>query len=117
MSEVNEDNAELIEGFIVRAAEYGRKEFELLKLKALDKTSDVVSSVIPRSAVIILGAFFFLFLNLGLALWLGGIFGKVFYGFFCVAAFYGVAALVFHFFIQDWLKKQVGNYFIRWLLK
>jgi hypothetical protein len=58
-----------------------------------------------------------LFLNLGLAFWLGEILGRTFYGFFVVAAFYGIAGIVLHFFMHDWLKKIIGNYFIKNVLK
>lgn len=112
-----EDNTELIETLLERTAEFGKASFELAKLKALDKTSDVVSSLIPHSVVIVLVAVFMLFLNLGVALWLGEILGKSFYGFFVVAAFYGMIGLVFHFFMHDWLKKITCNYFIKHVLK
>ena len=58
-----EDNAKLIESLIEKATDYGKTTFELAKLKALDKTSDIASSFIPHSAVIILIASFLLFLN------------------------------------------------------
>jgi fatty acid desaturase len=112
-----EDNAKLIESLLERTAEYGKASFELVKLKALDKTSDAVSSLIPNSVVLALIALFMLFLNLGLAFWLGEILGRTFYGFFIVAAFYGVAGIVLHFFMHDWIKKSIGNYFIKQMLK
>ena len=60
---------------------------------------------------------FFLFLNLGLALWLGDILGKAFYGFLVVAGFYCVTGIVLHFLMHKWLKKVICNYIIRLLLK
>ena len=112
-----EDNAKLLESLLERATEYGKTSFELVKLKTLDKTTDVVSSMVPHSVVFILFASFMLFLNLGLALWLGDILGKTFYGFFAVAAFYILAGIVIHFFMHKWIKKLVGNYFIKHVLK
>jgi hypothetical protein len=112
-----EDNTKLIESLLERIAEYGKSSFELVKLKALDKTSDTVSSLIPHSVVMVLVAVFMLFLNLGLAFWLGEVLGRTFYGFFVVAAFYGLVGLVIHFFMHDRLKKIVGNYFIKHVLK
>ena len=112
-----EDNAKLIESLLERATEYGKTTYELVKLKALDKTSEVVSSFIPHSIVIVLIVSFMLFLNLGLAFWLGGILGKTFYGFFAVAAFYGLIGIVIHFFMHKWLKKLVSNYIIKHVLK
>ena len=112
-----EDNAKLIESLLERVAEYGKTTYELVKLKALDKTSDVVSSFIPHSVVFVLIALFMLFVNLGLSFWLGEILGKTFYGFFVVASFYGLIGIVIHFFMHKWLKKLVFNYIVKHMLK
>lgn len=112
-----EDNAKLIESILERTAEYGKTTFELVKLKTLDKTTDVVSSFFPNSIVFVLFVLFMFFLNFGLALWLGEVLGKILYGFFVVAAFYGIIAIVAHFFMHKWLKKIAGNYFIKHVLK
>jgi hypothetical protein len=58
-----------------------------------------------------------LFLNLGLAFWVGEILGKLYYGFFVVAAFYVFIGIIIHFFMYKWLKKIVCNYIIKQLLK
>jgi hypothetical protein len=112
-----EDNTKLLESLLERATEYGKTSYELVKLKTLDKTTDVVSTLIPHSVVVALIASFMLFLNLGLALWLGEVLGKTFYGFFVVAAFYIITGIIVHFFMHKWLKRLVGNYFIRPVLK
>jgi len=112
-----EDNAKLIELLLERTVEYGKTSYELVKLKALDKTSDVVSSFVPHSFVFVLISSFILFFNLGVAFWLGEILGKVYCGFLVVAAFYGVIGIVVHFFMHKWLKKIVCNYIIKQMLK
>jgi len=112
-----EENAKLIESILESTTEYGKTTFELVKLKALDKTTDVVSSLFPVSIVFILIVIFIFFLNFGLALWLGDILGKIFYGFFVVAAFYGILGIVLHLFMHKWLKKVAGNFFIKQVLK
>jgi hypothetical protein len=112
-----EDNAKMIETLFEKATDYGKTSFELAKLKTIDKTSDIVSSVIPHSAVIVLLTSFMLFLNLGIAFWLGEITGQIFFGFFIVAGFYILAGIVLHFFMHDWLKNKIYNYFIKQALK
>ena len=112
-----EDKANLLESLLEKATEYGKTSFELVKLKALDKSSDIISTIVPRFVVITLFSSFLLFLNLGLALWLGEILGKTFYGFLIVAAFYGFIGLIIHFFMHKLLKKIVSNYLIRKVLK
>jgi hypothetical protein len=112
-----EDKVELIESLLEKAAEYGKTSFELVKLKAIDKTSDLVSSVIPKWIVFILFALCMLFLNIGIAVWLGEILGKIYFGFFVVAAFYGITGTIIHFFMNETLKKMVRNNFIKHILK
>ena len=112
-----EENTKLLESLLERATEYGKTSFELVKLKTIDKTTDVVSSMVPHSIVFVLIATFMLFLNLGVALWLGDVLGKTFYGFLVVAGFYILAGMVIHFFLHKRIKKVVGNYFIKRMLK
>jgi hypothetical protein len=117
MTEGMEDNVKIIEELLGKVTEYGKTEFQLAKLKVLDKTSDAVSTAVPRLIVIVLALIFMLFINLGIAFWLGGILGNIYYGFFAVAAFYGITASVLHLFMHKWLKKHIGNYFVRNVLK
>ena len=112
-----EDNSKLIEALLERAIEYGKSNYELAKLKALDKTSDIVSSFVPNYIVLIIIGSILLFLNLGLALWLCEILGKIYYGFFIVAAFYVIVGIVLHFFLHKWIKELVCNYFIKQIFK
>jgi len=112
-----EDNARLIEELLDKATDFGKTSIELIKLKALDKTSDFASTFLPQSVVFVLFAVFMLFLNLGLAFWLGDILGKTYFGFLAVAGFYGIIAIVLHFFLHKWLKKVICNYLIKNVLK
>lgn len=116
-TEAMEDNENMIESLIKRAAEYGKTSFELVKLKTLDKTADVVSTCITHSVVIVFFLSFMLFLNFGLALWLGEILGKTYYGFFVIAAFYGFTGIFIHLVMHKWIKKLVRNNFIKQVLK
>lgn len=112
-----EDNAKLIETLFEKATDYGKTSLELVKLKAIDKTSDIVSSIIPHSVVFVVLVLFMLFLNLGIAFWLGEIMGKIFYGFFIVAAFYILTGIILHLFLHNRIKNLLYNYFIKQSLK
>jgi len=112
-----ENNENLIESLIARVAEYGKTSFDLAKLKALDKTADVVSSCATHSIVIVVFLTFMLFLNLGLALWLGEVLGKTYYGFFVVAAFYGFTVIFMHIVMLKWIRNLVRNNFIKKVVK
>jgi hypothetical protein len=112
-----EDSAKLLESLLERAEDYGKTSLELAKLKTIDKTAEIVSSLVPLSVVILLTASFLLFLNLGLAFWLGEVLGNPYYGFFIIAGFYLVVAIIIHFLLNNWIKRLVGNYFVKHVLK
>ena len=112
-----EDNAKLFESLLVKVTDYGKTSFELVKLKALDKTTDVVASSIPVSAAVIIISSFLLFANLGLAFWLGEILGKIYLGFFVVAAFNLIAGGVIYLLTKKWVTKAACNYIIKKALK
>ena len=111
-----EDNTKLIESLLEKATEYSKTSYELVKLKALDKASDGISSFVPHSLVFILVGSFLFFLNLGFAFWIGEILGKIYYGFFVIAAFYAVIGFILHFFMHNWLKRSLCNYIIKQML-
>jgi len=112
-----EDNVKSIESLLERVADYSKTSYELAKLKTLDKTSDVASSLIPHSIVFVLFASFMLFANFGLAFWLGEMLGNTYYGLFVVAGFYVISGLVLHFFFHKKIKNLVWNYIIKQMLK
>lgn len=112
-----EDNMKSIESLLERTAEYGKTSYEIVKLKLIDKVSDGISSFIPSYFIFILLSFFFIFINLGLALWIGEIYGKIYYGFFIVGAFYGLITLIFYFFMNKWLKRIFYDYIVRKISK
>ncbi len=112
-----DDNVKLIESLLESTFKYVVAETELLKLKTLNKTSDVVSGLVPHTVVFFILVLVLLFFNLGLAYWLGEIIGNNFYGFFVIAAFYAVVALVMHFFMHKWIKRKICNYLVKQMFK
>ena len=117
MSEALEDIVNSIESLLESASGYGKASYDLIKLKTIYKTSDVLSSLFSHTVVILILMSFLLFLNLGVAFWLSVIFGNIFYGFFVVAAFYGIIGLVVHFFMHDRMKRKISDYIIKQALK
>jgi len=111
-----EANAKLIELMLDRITEYSKSSCELVKLKTLDKTSDVVSTLVPKSVVLAIITSIMLFFNFGLAFWLGEILGRTYYGFFAIAAFYCITGAFYFFFMHKWLKRTVCNYMIKLFL-
>jgi ABC-type uncharacterized transport system fused permease/ATPase subunit len=97
--------------------DYGKTTFELFKLKRLDKASDIAGIVISRIAAIIAFITFLLMASIGAALWLGEVMGRIWYGFFAVAAFYGLVGVIVYFIIHKGLKRIVADMIINQSLK
>ncbi|PKP36087.1 MAG: hypothetical protein CVT98_09210 [Bacteroidetes bacterium HGW-Bacteroidetes-15] len=112
-----EENTKIVESLLEKTTEFVKSSIELAKLKALDKTADIVSTIIPHAIVLILVGTFMLFLNLGIALWLGEILGNSFYGFLVVSGFYGIIGMIVRFFFYKRIKKSIANNIVQQLIK
>lgn len=111
-----EQQENLIESLIEKGEQYGKTTLELIKLKALDKSADMTSTLASWIIVVVLIVLFFLILNIGIALWIGEMLGKAYFGFFAVAGFYGLLALIFGIFREKLIKKPVNNSIISQVL-
>jgi hypothetical protein len=112
-----EKNIRAIEDLLEKAAEYGVASYELVKLKAIDHVSQAVSSFMPNLFIVVLIGTILFFFNLGVALLIGEMVGKAFEGFFIVAAFYAVLAIIIRLFLYQRFKMFVCNYIIKQLFK
>jgi hypothetical protein len=112
-----EDNSTLIESLLERAIEYGKTNYELVKLNVIDKTTNGISSFVPNTVVFLVLSSMLLFFNLGVAFLLGKILGEFFYGFFIVSAFYALVAFIMYFFLRKWVKRVFYDYMIKQILK
>src|SRR4249920_3753926 len=85
------------------ANNYIETRIDLIKMKAVDKSSTALSSLIS-SIIIILGVFLFLFiLCIGLSFYLGELLGKVYYGFFIVGGFFSLAVIILYICREKWI--------------
>lgn len=112
-----ETTANSIESLFEKAEAYGKTTFELSKLKLLETTNIVVTSLIARLGVIIMIAMFSFVLSIAISLWLGDLLGKAYYGFFIVAGFYLIAGIVLYFFLHSWVKKPISELIIKQALQ
>jgi hypothetical protein len=101
-----------IESLFEKAEAYGMTTYELSKLKALETTTIVVTSLVSRLSVILMISMFALVFNIGIALFLGELLGNSYFGFFIVAGFYLVAGVVLHLFLHKWIKKPLSDLII-----
>jgi len=105
----------IIESLVIKVEAYSKTNFELFKLKAVDKTADISSRLLSRTLLLIAISFFALFINIGLSFWIGELLGKIYYGFAVVAGFYALVSITLLITHQIFIKKM-KNYIISHLL-
>jgi len=110
-------NPDLMESLIEKGEQYGKTTLELLKLKTLDKSSDVAANLVSWLIVFVFAILFFLILNIGVALWIGELLGKSYLGFFVVAGFYAILSLIFTVFRKPMVKNPINNSIIEQVLE
>jgi hypothetical protein len=100
-----------------KAADYIETKFNLLKLQTVDKAADVISSLICILVIVLIFSVFFFTINIGLALWIGTLLGKAYYGFFIISAFYVVLGSIIYLLKNKLIKTGISNLIIKKLLK
>jgi hypothetical protein len=96
-----------------KAGDYLETRLDLVKLKTTQTTSDIVSSLISKAAVLLFIIIFLIMLNIGLAMLIGEAMGKTYYGFFVVGLFYALVGLMVHVFRRQWIKHPVSDKIIK----
>ena len=102
-----------IEALFSKTGDYLETRIDLFRLKTIDKTSEVVSSVVTQAVLLLVTTFFILMLSVGVALWVGDILGKAYYGFLILAGFYLIVGLIIYALRRQWLKDPISNLIIR----
>lgn len=110
-----ETKENFVELLVERTEEYGRTSFELLKLRSVDKMAKVSASLVSRVLLIIVVTLLTLTLNIAIALWIGDLLGKSYYGFLIVTAFYVLLAILLVCFSQQ-IKTRVYNSIVTQIL-
>lgn len=108
---------EHLETIVSRAGDLAETKVELWKLKAADKISETVSSIISKIAIVILLAVALIIFSLGAAYWIGAELGNIYYGFFIVGGFYALAGLLLYVFRKNWIKIPLSNLIIEKIIK
>lgn len=106
-----------IDELFSEAGDYIETRTELWKLKIVDATSDIISSATSGIIITVAVLFFFALLNIGLALWIGNAIGNLYSGFFILAGFYALVALIVYLCRDKWLKIPLSNAIIRKIFK
>jgi len=104
-----ESTATIINDLYEKTEQFSKTSIELIKLKTVDKSADVISSLASRLIVVLFVVFFVVNINIGIALWIGDLLHKTYYGFLIVGAFYSFAGIVFYLFRKVWVEKPLRN--------
>jgi len=106
-----------IETLVSKAGELADTKAEMLKLKAVGKISETVSSLIVSISIVLCIVLAITIISFGAALWIGYAMGNVSKGFFIVGAFYLVAGIFVYLFRKTWIKIPLNNLLIDKLIK
>ena len=104
-----------MEPLLEKVGHFGQLNIDLIKYKILDKVADLISSFIARFLLLLMISIFAVFLSLGAALWIGELLGKIYYGFFVVALFYGLLSIIIMS-LQHSIKMRMNNWIISKML-
>lgn len=110
------DKVIIVEMLIEKIEQYGKTNFELFRLKAIDKATDIFASVATRLVFFSIITLFFLLITIGLSLYIGDVLGKSYYGFFVMAGFYFVIGILFYAFRKS-LDDSFNNFLINQIFK
>jgi hypothetical protein len=111
------DTATPIETLFAKADDYSKTTIELLQLTAISKSAQAISLLVAKLVIAAVVVLFAIAINIGVAIWLGDLLGKVYYGFFIVAGFYALITILLIIFSKSLLIKPVSNAVITMLLK
>ena len=111
-----ENQSTPVESLIDRVKNYVETRIDLLRLKAIDKSSSFLSFFISLIVVILISFISVILLSVGIALLLGDLLGKLYYGFFIVAGFYLITGLVLYSLKEKWLKAPIADSMIKKLM-
>ena len=111
-----ENNPTSVEELFYKLKDYGDTRLDLFKLKAINKVSGFMSTLIVSVVLVVLLFLVLICFTIGLSLLIGGWIGSVFYGFFIMGIIYIIIGLVLFYGRKKFLKTPVSNKLIKELL-
>ena len=110
-----ENTTNSIESLVEKIKNYVETSINLLKLKAIDKSATIISLIIDYLIAFLMFGIFIILLNLGLALLIGELLGKAYYGFFIMAILNAVIGFIL-LKNNKWIKSPITNTMVKKLL-
>lgn len=112
-----EEKATLIGSLFEKTEDYAKSSIDLLKLKALDKSTSALSSLASIVIISLATLFIIMMVNMGVALWISKLMDNSYSGFFIVALFYAVLSVVLYVFRDQIIKSPISNRIITHIRK
>ena len=112
-----ENIATNIEKLYEKAENYTKTSIELVKLQAIDKISEIISSLAVVISIAFIVAIFTLFLNIGVAIWIGDELNNMALGFLIVSGFYALVGLIIFVGRKSLIRIPIDNIIVGTLLK
>ena len=106
-----------VEVLLERGQAYIKTSVQLFKFKTTDKVAEILSNLTSGLIILILVTLLFINLNIGIALLIGDLLGKIWMGFLILSGFYCLVGILIYIFRNSWIKKPVSNSVIKLLLK
>jgi len=106
-----------IKNLVDKSKDYLETKIELTKLKTIDRSADILSSIIVVISMIFLGSLCVIFISIALALVIGHWLGTTFWGFFIIGGLYALVLLVIYLRRNRWIKTPIANELIHKMLK
>jgi hypothetical protein len=105
------------ETILTDAAEYVETKTKLWKLKMVEKIAEIYGVIVSKLIFFYVMAVFVLLLSVGLALWLGELLGKNYYGFFIMGGVFLIAGLILSGVSKGAIEIPSSNTLVKQLLK
>ena len=112
-----QDTKIAVELLFEKAKTYSQTSFELWKYQVIDRSSEIVSDLTVKIVIGLLLVIATTMINIAFALYLGELFGKIYFGFLAISGLYFVLAIFVLIFKKKLIKFPVRQFVINQILK
>jgi hypothetical protein len=106
----------LLAVFTQKINEYLDTNIELIKLKLADKSASMLSEMATMIAILLALTLAMGIVSVGLALLLGSMLGRLYYGFFLLGGLFGLVVFLAWIFRDRWIRTPLGNIILKKML-
>lgn len=96
---------------------YVKSSVDLYKLQLIDKSSDLIASLVAKIAIALIVSMFLFFINIGIAIWIGEILNSLSLGFIIVSGFYLSTSILIYIYRTIFIKQPITDMIIKRLTK